>query len=1266
MKSNLKMTIVAQCIALILSGGSIAYVTAETVVKDTACNNGASSSCSGINWYDTQKLWGLRSPAEGVDATLTGTPDTAASIYFSSEALRKDNESQTLTLSGTDLTDHLINASYGGTATINLTKGSQVDVIETGDDSKRTTMHILVDNSIIHGGQFDKYDNKNKAWLQGIAIYNDTKDIGDNTIDIKNGSELNGSILTGGAGSQVVNVKNSKIEGGAILIAGTGNNTVSIDSSIIDNRGSSTANPYPSLRAGDNAISAAGAQTTLDVNDSTLYGNINISDVAQSMLTMVNSAVHGGININQGIVSLDATTVDDAITAKNGGTLSLGTRTSTFSNKFSGFDTLEINGSTVLSGGLTDAQVGNRLEVNGDGVLTSSVNLSKGNLTINKGKLLADTIALTEGSTLILNNSGLRTGSQQLFTKALADAGKTADAGSFNATGGNIIFNGSTLSLNDQYYNLQYVQSVHALLSAGNSLLMEGQLVDGDGVVGTATVAEAASTGSTLAQVDVVSDKSHLLIGGTTQEQHTEAAAQGFGAASLVLDPTDAGPNLVTIQSGQYLTLTGAHGGALIDVKDTPNATVAINVDDGRLQLGTRTLPQATGTLNGSVNVGTSGQMLVAAGSHTITGDGITSSGAVTIDDAATLTSDITLNDRSTLDVQGSLQADNLTANSDAVISVGSTNSAGSLLAANVNLNGAKMFLDPAWQSNSTIDTASRAIFGGNDVDGLITVGQNSVLVLGDTSFDNTHSMFADSGLSWKADGVTAALSIVAPQTLNSSLGGLRLDGSLTQDSQSRDATANQAIFADNSLLMVKGAAAIDQPALTATGGTLNVADGAKLYVSDAKVNNTYTITNGFTTSAIADNGWSGSNLILNKLLNAQRKEDNGAVTITTSAKAAVDVLPGVVLPHTLDTMIQNGMNSTTSPSAGIRFLSRALEAPQVSASDVVRTLNSAVQMVAAGGVQNALLTTGEAAAKAIQDHNSVANHTMQHGGQDADVWVNVLYGNNRNRDFSAGNMDYGYDTDFYGVIAGADVTRDTRVGQLRSGVAFHAGNGKVNSSGDFNSTKNDFNFFGASLYENWRMDSFNVTADIGYSASNNDVQQRIPGYLDMGNKIKGSVDAHLFTVGMTGEYLFKTDVVDVIPYVGARYNQLTTDSFTTKANNEALFRTGKERQDIWQFPVGVRLNKTFAAGSGWAISPQADLAVVPVAGNTHANTTVRTYGVSANDTMNAQVMDRTSFNGQLGVKAQKGNVTWGVSYNIAASEHETGQAGMVSFKYAF
>lgn len=1265
MKHNVKLTIIAQSIAFILGSSSMMPVAAEVVIQDEACN-GQSSQCSGINWYDSQRLWGLRSPSENVNATLTGTPDTAASIYFSSEAMRKSDESQTLTLSDTNLTGHLINTSYGGAATVNLTNGSQIDVIETGNSNASTTTHIVVDGSTIHGGKFATYDNKNKSWLQGVAIYNDPADSGDNNIDIVNNSTLTGNIVTGGAGVQDINVNNSAIAGGAMIIFGAGSNKIKIDNSTIDNSNSSTANPYLKFQAGDNAIYASGLLTEIDAENSSLTGNVSLSDSAQAILSMVNSAVHGDISINQGTVSLDATTVDGSITSNNGGTLSLGKKTTSFSNNFSGFDSLEINGSTSLVGGLTNSQVGESLDINGNGALASAINLSSGSLTIDHGKLLADTIALTDSASLTLNNSGLRTNSQQIFTNALDAAGKVAAAGGFNTTGERINFNSSVLSLDDLAYNLAYVQSVHGLLG-GNTLLMEGQLVDGDGVVGKATVAEAASTGSTLVQVDVETDKSHLIVGGTSLDPNTEATLQGFGAASLQLASVQGdGPNEVTILNGQSLTLTGAHGGALIDVLDTPDAIVNVAIEEGTLQLGTRVLPNVTGTLNGTVIVGDTGEMLVAAGTHTITGEGVISRGQVTINDAATLKSDVTLDGQSTLTVLGSLQADKLTADAGTVISVGNGNSAGNLLAGIVDLKGAKVFLDPVWQNGSSIDTASRAVLGGSAVNGLLSAGQNSVLVLGDTAFDNTSTMFANTGLNWSADGITAALSIIAPQTLDSASGGVRVDGSLTSASADRDATANQATFADNSLLMVNADAAAGQTALSASGGTLNVADSAKLYISGAKVNSTYNITDGFSNSTVSNNGWAGSNLILNRMLNGQRTVNGDSVTVTTTAKAAADALPGVVLPNTLDSMIQNGLNSAMSPSAGIRFLSRVLDAPQASIGDVVRTVNSAAQMATAGAVQNTLLTTTAAATRVIQDHNSIANHAVRNGGQDADVWVNVLYGNNHNRDFSAGSMDYGYNTNFYGVIAGADVTRDVGTGQLRSGAAFHAGNGKVNSSGDFNSTKNDFNFFGASLYESWKVDSFSVNADVGYSASNNDLQQRIPGYLGMGSKIKGSVDAQLLTVGMIGEYLFKTDVVDVIPYAGARYNQLTTKSFTTKVNNEAMFSTGKERQDIWQFPIGVRLSKNFAVGSGWSVSPQADLAVVPVAGDTHANTKVRTNGVSATDTMNAQVMDDTSFNGQLGVKMQKGNMTWGISYNLAASEHETGQAGTVSFKYAF
>lgn len=1266
MNSNLKLTLIAQSIALILSSGSIMPGVAETVIKDTACN-GQSSSCSGINWYETQRLWGLRAPRENVPATLTGTPDNVASIYFSSESLRSQDESQTLTLSGTNLTDHVINTSYGGTATVNLLNDSQVDVIETGNGGKNTTTIINVDNSVMHGGKYLTYDDKNKSWLMGIAIYNDAADTGDNTIVIKNNSVLTGSIYTGGAGNQAVTLQDSALTGAGIMVYGAADNTLALDNSTVDTRNPAVNNSYSSLSAGDNAINATGQTTTLSANNSTLIGNIIINDTAQSALTLTQSTVQGDMRINQGTVSLDATTVEGNISAANGGTLSLGTQTPSFSNRFSGFDTLIINGATQLVEGLTNAQVGNSLTVKGAGILTSAVNLTGGSLTIDSAKLLADTIALSDSALLTLNNSGLRTGTAQLFTHALDATGTTAEAGAFNATGQNITFNNSTLSLDDPFYNLQYVKSVHALMRDGNTLLMEGQLIDGDTVTDQTTVAEAASTGATLAQVDVLSAKNHLLIGGSTVEENTEATLQGFGAASLQLGAkAEDGANQVTIQNGQSLILTGAHGGALISVQNAPEAAVAVNVDDGTLQLGVQTLPDAAATLNGSVNIGEAGALWVAAGSHSITGDGITSSGEVTVSHAASLASDVTLENQSTLNVLGNLQADSLRAGQDSVISVGDADSAGRLVASNVQLNGARLFLDPAWQPDSTIDTASQAMLGGDNVNGLLTVGQNAVLVLGDTSFDNTRALFAESGQRWQSDAVTAAVSIITPQTLDALNGGLRVDGSLTRASSDKDAVANHAAFADNSLLMVNGSAATDGAALTANGGTLEVADKAKLYLSDAKVNRSYTITEGFTTATLADNGWSGDNLLVNRLLNAQRSENAGTVTITTTAKAAADVLPGVVLPHTLDALMESGSNSTTSDFAGIRFLSRVLDASDVAIGDAVRTINSAAQIATAGGVQNALLTTGAAAAKAIQDHNTLANAPSRIADGDANVWVQLLYGNNHNRDFSAGGMDYGYNTDFYGLITGADITRDVGEGQLRSGVAFHAGNGKVNSAGDFSHTKNDFNFFGASLYQNWRLNDFNVMADVGYSASNNDLQQRVPGYLDMGSKIKGSVDAQLFTVGLLAEYRVQTDLVDVIPYAGARYNQLTTKSFTTKINNEAAFDTGKERQDIWQFPVGVRLNKTFGTDSGWAISPQADFAVVPVAGNTHAKTTLRTYGVSATDTMSAQIMDDTSFNGQLGVKAQKGNITWGVSYRLAASDHETGQAGIVSFNYAF
>jgi len=97
-----------------------------------------------------------------------------------------------------------------------------------------------------------------------------------------------------------------------------------------------------------------------------------------------------------------------------------------------------------------------------------------------------------------------------------------------------------------------------------------------------------------------------------------------------------------------------------------------------------------------------------------------------------------------------------------------------------------------------------------------------------------------------------------------------------------------------------------------------------------------------------------------------------------------------------------------------------------------------------------------------------------------------------------------------------------------------------------------------------------------------------------------------------------------------------------------------------------VRLNKTWAMDSGWALSTDADMSVVFAAGDTDVTSKVRTTGIPASDSISADVMDKTAFEGKLSVKMQKGNMTWGVGYSLDASSHNTGQQVGISYRYTF
>lgn len=1311
--------------------------------------------------------WYFITPSQ--NAVLTEAAKKQSVYFASGTSHRTANDLQSLLIDGANLSGHYVNASKEGSASITLANNASVDWLEAG--GANTHIAILVDNSTLNGAKADTdYDGKgtlpaSKNYARGTAIYLSVTDGGNQKIDLVNGSEINGRVVTGGAGSHEMNIDNAQIKRGGILIYGAPNdntvalkngsidttnavistadaiaisnftdsgktNAVSLDNSqltgtlLIDSAGginhvqlvdslvtsttNADGNAIAVLNSKDAALTSDRSEiignidlngsnrVSADINATRLAGNLNLNAAVQTALSVTQSTVNGSVNaaagavtmnitdssvtgdvvLNKGTVQSTAVTLDNALVGGHlygsgvNSTLTLAQTMTHFNgDKFSGFNRLNVNGTTSLIGGFTDNNVGDTLQVSG-GRLTAPVNLTHGALAFNGSRILAHTVALSGSSSLALNNGSLlETRSAQLFN----NSAQAASPQGFNATGSRLVLNNSTLALTDDAYQLEYVKSVNALLGdhTGSALVMMGKLQDAAQAIGTATVTDAATTGAVLAQVELTADKNKLLIGSSVAPTGEHIAVQnGFGAARLTFG--GAGQPEVQIVGGQSLTLTGALGGALVNVDGAPDAVVNIKVDEGALNLGTRATGDTSGTLHGVVNVADAGAMNVMAGEYTFTSGrdsaSVVSRGLVHIHQDAVLNADVALQDRGQLTVGGALNAGTLTAGHDVQITVGDVNSAGSLIVKHADLQGARVFIDPVWNSGSAISDASKVLLGGQQVNGRLTVGQNSLLVLGDTSPDAAHKAFAETGLGWAENGITAAVAIGAPQYLKGGNGGLRVDGALTSASVNKDAAVNQAVFGERSLLMVKGADITGtQAALNTDGGTLNVADSAALYVADAKADATYNIAQGFTDVQMKAHSWQGDNLIINKLLNANTQEHNGVVSVTTTAKDAQDVLPGVVTVNALNRMMSDASNSLTSPDAGIRFLSRAIESPDAQVNEVVKTVNSAAQMAIAAGVQSSTLATGMAAKDAILERTSILNRDAKNDEDRANVWVHALYGDQRSRDLQAGSISYGYDSSFFGIMLGGDVAWESAVGSMMSGAAFHAGNGKSSSSGDFNETRDHFNFWGVSLYQNWTTNGFNVTGDIGFSATNNDLNQKLPGWMNFGNELKGSVDSQLFTAGITGEYLIATSAVDIIPYAGARYNQPIVKGFETKnGDNQAVLKTDKERQNIWQFPAGVKLNKTFALDSGWALSTQADMAVIASAGDTQTSNLVHVAGINASDKVYADVTDKTSFNGQVGLKLQKGTMRWGVGYNLNASEHSTGQTISASYRLTF
>ena len=801
-----------------------------------------------------------------------------------------------------------------------------------------------------------------------------------------------------------------------------------------------------------------------------------------------------------------------------------------------------------------------------------------------------------------------------------------------------------------------------------------------------------------------------FVVGASAKDDKTDSISGSIGGKNI--DLGSSGRN-ISVVGGHYLTLVGGSS-------DTPLVTAGgnpVNVHvggtgegaSGVLNLGTPVMDSG-GTLSGNIEIAAASTVNVRAGTHVITGEanettgtadvaGMNNNGGtINIAEGAHLQSTIRQADGQTnvsgkltsasvelsggalnvsgavdsssvtaskgdIKVAGTLAADVLTTSSDVQLNIGDQGSAGRVVARQAQLQGGRVFLDPAWKGNDALADASHGVFTfvNNEIDGLLTAGQNSLLLLGDTDTGWALDAFGRSSLQWGQNGVTAALAIRKPQTLNGTLGAVMVDGTKTS---APVLTPNTATFADGSLLLVDGSGLNGAAALTSQGGTLNVDAGAKLLI-DNITQGEYAITSGFSVSNVQ--GWNGDNLSTpdNLIGLVLGKDADGSMKVQATARRSSDVFRGLSLVNTMDAIWGKGLNDTESGNMGIRFLSRAVNENHLPKADTVHTVDGAAQIAVAGGVQGMAVAAADAPVRAIQDHASLSHMTTTREGairkDGLNLWINALYGAEHARNLGAGSLDGGYNADFGGIVFGGDYA----FGDFRVGMALNAGSGTARSRGDFNATKNDFDFWGMNLYGSWSRDQFNIVGDLGYSANKNEVKQDLPTTMQLG-QLRADVDTGVLTAGLRGEYRFETDWADVTPHVGVRYYNLRTDGFTSRIDDHDVFRVGRDTQEIWTFPIGVSFSRDFETSSGWKVKPRADLSVAPAAGDLKAKAKTRVPGVAASDTIKARIMDSVSLDGTLGLEVQKDNISFGLDYGIRASEHKVGHGVNVSFTYKF
>lgn len=829
-------------------------------------------------------------------------------------------------------------------------------------------------------------------------------------------------------------------------------------------------------------------------------------------------------------------------------------------------------------------------------------------------------------------------------------------------------------------------------LNASNGDYTVGDVTGGTGAV-TANTGANLNTGKIEAQA-VTADAANINAAGDVTANNITLTKGGSVTSSKNIKVTASPITNAdgTLQAGENITATG---------KDLTQAA------GGKLTVvagGTIEAAGITATNVAAKKLTASGDVAVDGGTLDLTGTGAA--------DVSTVNS-LTLTNGTQADIAGSLQL-----NSGGTLTVGTGDDAvgGTTLSAqHINLNNGMLLVDPAWElDSSNVAVESMGSGGTTDVvlDGSVGVGQNSYLALGTADTGWLPGVVGNytKGVGLSQTGITAALGVFKGITIADNK-GLVVDGSLMNTALTTAvgaaAAANTAEFANNSLLVVNGAdeaIAAGGAAITFArtgGGTLKVAEGAKLLVTDAVAGQDYTIVANATaeqygtSTPIANGGtvWKTEGLSTTtdmiSLGDAVFDEPNKKVTTSATRNDAHTVFPN------LSDGMANAVNDlytghdgaageprwdyadVNSADMGVRFLSRATDNRFLGMDKeaAAATIESAARIAFAGAVPQMTKMASDAGTNAVVNRLGFADPADGAQAMDADgkivdrnttgfaLWIAPLWQSQHGWGMDADSMDYGFNGNLGGVSLGADYTFENAI---RAGITFNIGGGYAESSGgDLSSTDNRMNFWGLGAYAGWNYENFGVMADVSYTSTWNDLKQDVDSRMGMGD-LEADVQATAISAGLRAEYLLQTSAMDIIPHIGVRYMSLNTWGYDVDTHGGTVLEGDSLHQDIWTFPIGVTFSKDFALDSGWNFKPSLDFSVIPAAGDIKAKHDVHFTGLPGTYEVETQMMDYLTWQGGVGLELANDNMSIGVNYTLQAGQHTTGHGVFGSFRYEF